>query len=229
MENAVFVLGIEGADFMDEALSQLSFIHDEGVRVLAPLHYSKNRFGSISFGWRGRIVPREEQTGLTPAGVELVREANRRGILLDLSHCDEKTIFDVLENAGKPVICSHTGPRGLQDFPRYLSDDALKAIAVNGGLIGMWPFYYGGLGVPDLRTFADYARYIASLIGPDHLCIGTDINGVPGNMNGYENLSDVNQLIESLSTAGFTEHELKMIAGENFLRVFETATNITPP
>ncbi len=222
----VFVLGIEGGDFIDEELSQLPAIYNLDVRVLAPLHYSKNIFGSISFGWGGRVVPESEQTGLTTLGAKLVHEARQSGILLDLAHADERTVLDVLDNTDSPVMCSHTGPRALQDFPRYLSDTVLKAIANAGGLVGMWPFFYKGAGIPNLETFAHYSRYLADLIGPNHLGLGTDINGVPGNMQGYKNLKGAAALIQSLIDAGFDENELKMICGENFLKVFAEATQV---
>jgi microsomal dipeptidase-like Zn-dependent dipeptidase len=215
-----FVLGIEGGDFIAEDLTRLSFVYDEGVRVLIPMHYSKNLIGSISFGWRGRIVPVEEQTGLTQFGKELIGYANNLGMIIDLAHADEKTIADVVKITARPVMCSHTGPRSLQDFPRYISDDALKAIAETGGLIGLWPFLYRGKGMKDLDSFVQFSGYIADLIGVEHLALGTDINGVPGNMKGYENLNDAFILIKTLSERGFNEEELKMIAGGNFLNFF---------
>lgn len=221
----VFVLGIEGGDFIDKDLSRLKTVYDEGVRILLPVHYSKNLIGSISFGWGGRIVPPEEQTGLTSFGKELIKYSNELGIVIDLAHADEKTIADIIQITDRPVMCSHTGPRNLQDFPRYLSDDTLKAIAATGGLIGLWPFLSGGMGIKNLNTFIKYSGYIADLIGVEHLALGTDINGVPGNMKSYENLNDAFILIQALSEREFNEEELKMIAGANFLKFFRNTEN----
>ncbi|MBI9106651.1 MAG: membrane dipeptidase [Spirochaetales bacterium] len=218
----VFVLGIEGGDFIGEDLNRLSFVYNQGVRLLVPMHYSKNLIGSISLGWGGRVVPDREQTGLTSFGKELIEEAGELGMLIDLAHADERTILDVVKITTAPVLCSHTGPRSLQNFPRYISDKAMKAIAGTGGLVGLWPFFSKGAGVEDLETFINYARYMADLIGTEHLAFGTDINGVPGNMKGYENLNDAFVLIQTLLDGGFNENELKMIAGENFLRFFNT-------
>ena len=74
------------------------------------------------------------------------------GMIIDLAHADEETILPVTEATIKPVICSHTGPRNVQDFPRYISDRAICAIAGTGGLIGLWPFFSRGAGVgnPDI-------------------------------------------------------------------------------
>ncbi|HWP68954.1 MAG TPA: membrane dipeptidase, partial [Rectinemataceae bacterium] len=137
-------------------------------------------------------------------------------------HADDETINDALAASVAPMICSHTGPRSLQDFPRYLPDDLMLEIARAGGLVGLWPFFSGGRGVPDLRTFAEYAAHCADLIGPDHLAIGSDINGVPGNMAGYRNLFDSAKIITVLSERGFSDQEVAGIAGLNFLRFFRT-------
>ena len=217
----VFVLGIEGGDFLEDDPERLSFVYEEGVRVLAPVHYSKNMIGSIEFGWGGRTIPQKEQTGLTTLGRAMVKKANELGIIIDLAHADEKTLMDVVTVTKSPVFCSHTGPRNLQDFPRYISDNAIKAVAGTGGLIGMWPFYYNGSGIRDLNTFSLYAKHIIDLTGADNLAIGTDINGVPGNMEGYENLHDTNRLIHSLSVCNLSEDEIKLVTGGNFIRLFE--------
>jgi len=218
---SVFVLGLEGGDSIGEDLSRLSTIYEEGVRVFQPMHYSKNQIGSISFGWGGRIIPPEEQTGLTPFGGELLSEAVRLGMIVDIAHADERTTLDATAQAEVPLICSHTGPRGLQDFPRYLSDEAIKAVAETGGIIGLWPFLHKGRGVKNLDKFVLYAKYIAELIGTEHLALGTDINGVPGNMSGYENLNDAAVLLQALEAGGFTYDEIKLIAGGNFLNLFD--------
>ncbi|MCK5200543.1 MAG: membrane dipeptidase, partial [Spirochaetales bacterium] len=128
----VFVLGIEGGDFIEDDPERLSFIYKEGVRVLAPVHYSKNMIGSIEFGWGGKTIPQEEQTGLTSFGKTIVKKANELGIIVDLAHADEKTLMDVVAVTETPVFCSHTGPRSLQNFPRYISDAAIKAVAGTG-------------------------------------------------------------------------------------------------
>jgi membrane dipeptidase len=221
---SVFVLGVEGGDCIGEDLSRLSTLHQEGVRVFQPMHYSKNQIGSISYGWGGRIVPAEEQTGLSSFGRKLLSEAERLHLIVDLAHADERTTLDAASRAEAPLICSHTGPRALQDFPRYLSDEALKAVAGTGGIIGLWPFLHKGRGVKDLDEFILYAKYIADLLGVEHLSLGTDINGVPGNMRGYKNLNDSAVLIQALETGGFNDEEIRLIAGGNFLSLFDRIT-----
>jgi membrane dipeptidase len=216
---SVFVLGIEGGDFIEEDLGRLSIVFGEGIRVLQLVHFSKNNLGSIAFGWNGKIIPKEEQTGLTQFGKTIVKKANEMGIIIDLAHADEKTVFDTLAITNSPVICSHTGPRALQDFPRYISDKAMSAIAASGGIVGLWPFYNRGTGVENTDLFARYIQHVVDLIGARHVAIGTDINGVPGNMKGYKNLYDAYRIVQILSEIGLSDRDIEFIVGGNFFRL----------
>jgi len=214
---SVFILGIEGGDFIEDKPDRLEFIYNEGVRVFGPIHYSKNSIGSISFGWGGKVIPEIEQTGLTPFGLKLIKKANELGMVLDVAHTDDKTLTDIVKASDKPVMCSHTGPRNLQNFPRYISDSSAKMIADKGGIVGLWPYSFNKTGTRDLEMFSLYANHFKKLIGIDHIAIGTDINGVPGNMEGYENLHDSYRLIETFSANGFQEDEIRKVAAENFI------------
>jgi membrane dipeptidase len=211
-----FILGIEGGDFIGEELERLDEAYEAGARLLGLVHYSANSIGSIAYGWGGRIVPAAERTGLSAFGRKVVARANELGMIVDLAHADEETAFAALEAATKPPICSHTGPRALQDFPRYISDELMKRVAEAGGLIGLWLFKIKDAGIPDLETFGAYAAHCASVVGAEHLSIGSDINGVPGNAVGYENPFDAPRLLETLTAKGFSAAEIRGIAGGNF-------------
>lgn len=224
-----FLMGIEGGDFIGEDADRVDHAFSLGVRLLGLVHYSKNRIGSISYGWGGKTIPDSERTGLTGFGKTVIARANRLGMIVDLAHADDETVRDALMISAAPMICSHTGPRTLQDFPRYIPDDLMLEIAQAGGLVGLWPFFNGGRGVPDLPTFTGYAAHCADLIGPDHLAIGSDINGVPGNMAGYRNLFDSPKIITALSDRGFSDQEITGITGLNFLRFFRTVARLPVP
>lgn len=215
-----FVLGIEGGDFLGEDLDRLDAVHAQGCRLLGLVHYSKNALASISFGWGGRIVPESEQTGLTAFGRRVIARANDLGVMIDLAHADEPSIRGALDASRAPILCSHTGPRALQDFPRYISDDAMRGIARGGGIVGLWPFLNGRSGVPDLATFGAYCARCAELVGAEHLAIGSDVNGVPGYMAGYAGLPDAWKIVATLDDAGFSRSEIKGIVGGNFLALF---------
>lgn len=218
--NPAILLGIEGGDFMGDDLDRVDEAYETGVRLLGLVHYSVNNIGSIAYGWGGRIVPDAERKGLSAFGKKVVSRAEDLGMIVDLAHADEKTAFAVLDASKKPPICSHTGPRALQDFPRYISDELMRKIAEAGGLVGLWLFHIKGAGISDLETFGNYAAHCASVVGPEHLSIGSDINGVPGNAAGYQNPFDAPKLLKTLAAKGFSESEVRGIAGGNFLNYF---------
>ena len=99
------------------------------------------------------------------------------------------------------------------------SSPEVRAIAATGGLIGLWPFHYRGRGVRDIDDWARHAGYLAGLVGPEHLCIGTDMNGVPGLMSGYRGEADLPLVTEALLAGGFLQDDVEEILGLNFLRV----------
>ena len=216
------VLGVEGADFLDSDLELLDIVYQKGVRVLQLVHYGKNSFGSIGLGWKGRIPTEEEHTGLTEDGRRLCRRCNEMGVLLDLSHADERTLAGALDASISPIMVSHTGPRSRQQFfPRFISDDAMRRVADGGGVIGLWLFRLGNTGTRSLEEFADNLKHCLDLVGAEHLGIGTDINGVPGNAEGYENPHDYSAIVDTMIGAGLSEDQIGKIVGLNFIRILQ--------
>ena len=177
--------------------------------------------------WQRYVAPRaipvrrKVEEGLSPFGGRVVDRMNERGMVIDLAHADERTVLDVVERSTAPVVATHSGARALQDFPRFVSDDAVRAIAGTGGAIGLWPYNHRGKGVRDMADLVAHARYVADLVGPEHLCIGTDMNGVPGLMAGYRGESDLPAVTDALLASGFLEDDVEEILGLNFLRVLE--------
>ncbi len=219
-----FILGVEGCDFLDDDFTAVDTVYQMGVRLLAPMHYNINSLGSVGLGWRGRLIKEEERTGLTGKGRDFVSICNRRGIIIDLSHADEPTVADACDITKVPLICSHTGPRALQDFPRFISDEAMKKIAGTGGLVGIWPYFSRNKGTADHETFKKYALHLRKTIGAENICIGTDFNGVPGYMKGYSGITMSGLLLKLLSEAGFNDSEIEGIAGMNFVQMFSRVT-----
>lgn len=218
------LLGLEGADCVRKDLGLLAQLAAEGVRVIVPVHLGDNQIGTTCLPWQKYVGPlpvRRRSVGLTDFGAEFVVTANRLGVVIDGSHADEPTLLGMIEHSSAPVICSHAGARAVSSFDRYLSDDAIRAVAGTGGVIGLWPYFMRGKGTPTLDAVAAHARHIADLVGPEHLCLGTDMNGVPGLADGYRSERDVPLIAKALSAAGFSEPEVDGIMGENFLCVLE--------
>ncbi len=218
------VLGLEGADVLDGRVYRVDELFALGVRVVGLVHYVDNSLGTVCMPWQQwlpvRLPVRRRPTGLSPFGHDAMRRMQELGVLVDLAHADRATTLAACAAAAAPVISSHTGARALQDFDRFLGDEELRAVAGTGGLVGLWPFHYRDRGVADLADFARHASYLAELIGVDHLCIGTDMNGVSGLMDGYRGETDFPVLTDTLARAGFTADEVAAVAGGNFLRVW---------
>jgi microsomal dipeptidase-like Zn-dependent dipeptidase len=216
------ILGLEGADAIGSDLDRLDRLHEEGVRVIVPIHLSDNRIGTTAMPWQRYVGPLpapRRPRGLTVFGRQVIQRVENLGIVIDVSHADRSTTFDIVGASSHPVIASHTGARACQDFARYLQDDEAVAIARTGGVIGLWPYRRRDLGVADLGDFAAHARHLAGVVGPEHLCIGTDMNGLPGAMEGFHGERDFHRLTDILASLGLSESELRGIAGDNLVRV----------
>jgi microsomal dipeptidase-like Zn-dependent dipeptidase len=219
------VLGLEGADAIGDDLSRLDQLRRLGVRVVVPVHLGDNQLGTTCLPWQRYVGPlpvrRRRASGLTELGRRAVALMNDLGIVVDLAHADRATTLEAVAASRHPVISSHTGARALQDFARFLSDDELRAVAATGGLVGLWPYRHRGRGVADVADLVAHARHVAGLVGAEHLCLGTDMNGVPGLMEGYRGEHDLRRVTEALLAGGFSEAEVQGVLGENFLRVLE--------
>lgn len=217
------LLGVEGADALGQDVDRVDAWHARGIRMVVLVHLGDNSLGTTCLPWQRYAGPvpvrRRAEPGLTPFGARVVQRMNDLGVLVDVAHCDRATLLDTVAAATAPVVSSHTGARELQDFPRYLTDEELRAIATTGGLVGLWPYRARRTGVRDLADLVTHARHIAGTIGPEHLAIGTDLNGVPGVMAGYGGEADLPNVTNALLEAGFAPSEVTGVLGGNALRV----------
>jgi microsomal dipeptidase-like Zn-dependent dipeptidase len=217
------LLGVEGADALDHDIDRIDAWHERGVRMIVLVHLGDNTLGTTCLPWQRYAGPlpvrRHIGPGLSALGVRVVERMNQLGILVDVAHCDRATLLGIVAVATAPVVSSHTGARALQDFPRYLTDEELAAIAATGGLVGLWPYRTHRTGVRDIPDLVAHARHISDTIGPEHLAVGTDLNGVPGVTAGFGGESNLQRVTCALLDGGFDHREVKGILGENALRV----------
>ncbi len=220
------ILHIEGAEAIDARLETLDVLYEAGLRSLGPVWSRPNAFAhGVPFDF-----PRSPSTGpgLTPAGRRLVRRCNELGVLIDLSHLNEKGFNDVAELSDAPLVATHSSAHRLCESPRNLTDAQLERIAASGGIVGV-NFHVGflredGNGSGELPTplteIVRHARYIADRIGVEHVGLGSDFDGA----RMPDDLGDVTRLpalLGALGAAGFENAELHMIAHGNWLRVLE--------
>lgn len=161
--------------------------------------------------------------GLSDYGREVIREMNRHGLMVDLSHAAETSFYDALEVSQTPIVCSHASSRALCNHPRNLTDDQLRALAQRGG-VAQVTLYHGFLrleeeGVP--ATLDDAVRHLMHMIdvaGIDHVGIGTDFDG-DGGILGCANASELINFTRRLLAEGLTTDDLEKVWGGNWLRV----------
>jgi microsomal dipeptidase-like Zn-dependent dipeptidase len=220
------ILGLEGGDCIGMHLSRLDDLFQRGVRLIVPVHLRDNYIGTTCLPWQSYLgmpdIPAlRRREGLTKFGCAVIDRMNSLGVMIDVSHSDTATLHDIAKRTRHPIIASHAGARSIEDFARYLDDDEILAIAGTGGLVGLWPYRYGGHGPIDIDALMRHARHIADLVGAAHLCLGTDFNGVPGMLAGFRREQDVRLIADHLRSSGFNRDDIEAIMGENFMRVFE--------
>ena len=222
------ILGLEGGDVIGRDLSRLDKLSELGVRILVPVHLRDNSIGTTRLPWQSYLrmpgLPRRRSAGLTEFGGGVIERMNSLGMIIDVSHSDGTTLRDIAGCTRRPIVASHAGARRIEDFERFLDDDEIVAVAEAGGVVGLWPYHHQGHGPGDFDALMRHARHIADLVGPEHLCLGTDINGVPGTLDGFQGANDVRLIAEHLLSAGFGEYDVEGITGGNFMRVFEQVT-----
>jgi membrane dipeptidase len=151
---------------------------------------------------------------------------NELGMVVDVSHSSEKTVLDICDVAQAPVIASHSGVRALRDFNRNLTDREIKAIAANGGVIGVvfLPYF---LREPEteasMEDVLNCIDHICQLVGPEHAAFGSDFDGFGANLKGLEDVSRMSALVSGLRQRGFPDPDVAKVCGQNFLRVWDAA------
>lgn len=212
------MLGMEGGHAIENSLGALRAYYDAGVRYMTLTHNG-------TLDWADSCCDDARHDGLTDFGREVVREMNRMGMLVDVSHTSVETMNDVLDVSEAPVIWSHASARAVHDHPRNVPDQVLRRLPENGGVV-MVTFVPSFLTSNDEATIADVADHIdhiADVAGVDHVGIGSDFDGIDSTPVGLEDVSTFPALFEELARRGWTEEELSKLAGENALRAWREA------
>ena len=207
-------LAIEGAHVLEGKLDNVAHFRSRGVRMITLTHFVAN---DVADGTLSVLRPNR---GLSAFGREVVAEMERQGVLVDVAHCTDKALQDVLAVATRPIVYSHGALRRYRNYERNLPDGLVRDIAQARGLVGVifFPKYLGGSGWT-IRAVARQCRDIANLASPSCLCLGSDMDGCTYTPIGFRDASDWPQVTQALLDEGFSEPEVQGILGENFLRL----------
>ena len=209
-----FFLGVENGIGIGTDLGRVRQLKQLGVKYITLCHTYDNQICNSS------THTSDPGKGLTAFGKKLVAEMNREGILIDLSHASEGTFWDVIKRSRQPVFCSHSGARALCDNDRNITDDQLRALAKNGGVIQT--VAYGGFlrkdGNATIDDFVRHLHHMVEVAGIDHVGIGTDFDG-GGGIPGLQSDSDMINVTMRLIEMGYSDADLAKILGGNFFRV----------
>ena len=252
------LIGIEGGHAIENSLGALRGFAQLGVRYMTLTHWE-------TLDWADAATDTAKHGGLTPFGEDVVREMNRVGMLVDLSHVSDGTMLDALRVSRAPVIFSHSSARVLDHHVRNVPDSILKMVAQNGGIVmaNFAPDYVsealrvysdsiqqksallraGGadsLAVRDsvaawralapkatLAQVADHMDHLRRIAGVDHVGIGSDFDGISSVPVGLEDVSKFPELIAELLRRGWTEADVRKVAGLNVLRVLRAAERVS--
>ncbi len=212
------LLGMEGGHAIENSLGALRAFFDLGVRYMTLTHWA-------TVDWADAATDSARHGGLSRFGEEVIREMNRMGMLVDLSHVSPATMSDVLNVSRAPVIFSHSSAKGLRDHPRNVPDSILARMPDNGGvvMVNFVPSFLTYDGNATIATVADHIEYVRDMAGIDHVGIGSDFDGIESEPVGLEDVSTYPALFVELSRRGWTEDELAKLAGENVLRAMRGA------
>ena len=209
------ILGIENGLALEHNLDNVAHFAARGISYITLCHNGDN---DICDSARGNNT----HGGVSEFGEKVIREMNRQGIMVDLSHGGEKSFYDALEISRHPIVCSHSSCRALCDVPRNLTDAQMKALAAKGG-VAQTTIYHGFLrkdGEASILDAIDHLEHAIHVMGIDHVGLGTDFDG-DGGVRGLADSSEMIQFTLQLLRRRYSEQDIAKIWGGNWLRVME--------
>lgn len=221
-------LGAEGLSSIEHHPEFLDELYEKGLRIGS---LTWNESNGLATGVSG-----DPARGLTQFGADTVRRLESMGILLDVSHLNERSFWDVAKITSKPIIASHSNLMRLSRTPRNLTDDQVKLIAQTGGLIGMnayKDFVSKNPSDQNVEGLGEHIIETINLVGIDHVALGFDFfnyleNETTGsfaeenpNLDGMEDASKAFKLVDHMKHFGFTQSEIEKVCFKNYMRVIK--------
>jgi len=210
------VLTIENGAALQGEMSKLEEFYQLGVRSISLTWNGSNEIG-CGVGCDGLTG------GLTPFGFDVVRRMNELGMLVDVSHINEASFWDVMDTSSAPIIASHSNAKKMCHHKRNLTDHQFMALVKTGGVAGinLCPPFLNESGTADINDVLRHIEHFMSLGGEDNIGMGADLDGISTTPVGINGVEDLGKIFDALLSKNYTEEQVKKIAGLNFLRVLE--------
>ncbi|MDI6603702.1 MAG: dipeptidase [Thermoanaerobacteraceae bacterium] len=209
------MLSIEGGEALEGDIALLRMFYRLGVRALALTWSLRNDLGD---GVEGVA-----ESGLTSFGKDVVKEMNKLGMIIDVSHLNERGFWNVMEISEKPVIASHSDCKALCSHKRNLTDEQIKAIAGKGGVIGInfAPEFLKESGKASVEDVICHIDHICGLVGSEYVGFGSDFDGIDDVPEDLYDVSCFPKIIDGLKRRGYKEKDIDLICHENFERLIK--------
>ena len=210
-----FMLSLEGCEVFEKGMSAIAEWREKGIRMGALVWNNPN-----SFGTPAKV---DATTGLTDKGVQVVREMQRLGMAVDVSHLNEAGFWDLFAKGHRPPMASHSCCRALCDHFRNLTDDQLRAMIQYSGFVGVnfYPHFLSKDGKADTATIAQHIDHICQLGGGDIVGFGSDFDGIEVVPEDLAHPGQMGELIDALRKYGYNDEAIEGIAGGNLRRYYE--------
>ena len=207
------MLGIENGIALNGQLQNLQHFAQRGVVYITLCHNGDNEICDSAKGCN-------THGGVSRFGEQVIREMNRLGIMVDMSHAAEKSFYDALEISSMPIVCSHSSSRALCDHPRNLTDDQMRALAAKGGVAQttLYPGFLKKDGEATIIDAIEHLEHAIKIMGIDNVGLGTDFDG-DGGVKGLADSSELINFTRQLLARRYSERDIQKIWGGNFLRV----------
>jgi membrane dipeptidase len=231
------LFGLEGGHAIEHDLTNLQEYYDIGIRYIGLSHF-------CSHDWADSSGDDPVCNGLSEFGEQVIREMNRLGMMVDVSHASDDTFWDTVKITNAPIIASHSSARAVTNSARNLTDDMIKAVANTEGVVmvvfmtpfidpekspiwkaatGWHWFWHPKQPMTGISALVDHIDHIVKLVGIDHVGIGSDFDGVPTMWlpEGLKDVSGFPNLTIELLRRGYIEEDISKLLGGNILRVME--------
>ena len=212
--------GIENGYAIGKDLRNVEAFRKRGVVYMTLCHNGDNDICDSA------VRTNDENGGLSPFGREVVREMNRVGMIVDLSHAGKRSFYDAMEVSATPIVCSHASCRALCDHPRNLDDEQMRALARTGGVmqITLYPGFLRKDGEATILDAMAHLDHAIDIMGLEHVGIGTDFDG-DGGVIGLSHAGELINFTRQLLNRRYSVPDIEQIWGGNFLRVMNIAQN----